>query len=158
MALIEFGRYSVLSLLFPVVLLLGACAGGQPVVGPSGPDQKAGADTPNALQVSDIPLPAGAKLDTESSLIIGANDRWLGRLVIKTDLSSVQAFNHFYNGMGGFGWGLITVVQAKVSNLTYARGERVAAIQIEPAALGGTTVSVTVSTRQPAVQEPARPK
>ena len=141
-----------------VILLLAGCATGQPVVGPTNPDQKAGAESTNALQISDIPLPAGAKLDTENSLIIGTNDTWLGRIVVKTDSSPIQAYNHFYNGMPAYGWGLVTAVQTRISILTYMRGERVATIQIEPSPLGGVTVSVTVSIRQAAKAEPTRTK
>ena len=113
---------------------------------------------PNALQISDIPIPAGAKFDTENSLIIGANDGWLGRVVIKTDITPIQAFNHFYNGMPSLGWGLVTVVQGRISMLTYMRGERVASIQIEASSLGGSTASVTVSSRQGSSRETGRPK
>lgn len=138
-------------------LCLSACATGQPVIGPAGQEQKVGADLPNALQVSDIPIPNGAKFDSDSSLIIGTSDGWLGRLVIKTDLASVQAFNHYHSGMPPFGWVLVTAVQARISTLTYMRGERVASIQIEPSSMGGSTVSITVSTRQGTQREPGRP-
>lgn len=148
---------SALTLLLGTSIFLGGCATGQPVVGPSSPDQKTGAEPSNALPISDIPIPAGAKLDTENSLIMGAQDRWLGRIIIKTDTSPTQAYNHFYNGMSAFGWGSVTAVQARISTLTYLRGERIASIQIEPTTLGGSTVSITVSPRQ-AGTEPARQK
>lgn len=149
---------SVLMLLIATVMLLGGCATGQPVVGPSSPDQKAGAEPSNTLPISDIPIPAGAKMDTENSLIMGAQDRWLGRIVIKTDTSPTQSYNHFFKGMSAFGWGEVSAVQARISTLTYLRGERVASIQIEPTTLGGSNISITVSPRQAASQEPARQK
>lgn len=148
---------SALTLLLGTTLFLGGCATGQPVVGPTTQDQKADAAPSNALPISDIPIPAGAKMDTENSLIMGAQDRWLGRIVIKTDISPTQTYNHFYNGMSAFGWGSVTAVQARISTLTYLRGERVASIQIEPSTLGGATVSITVSPRQ-ASPEPTRQK
>jgi hypothetical protein len=145
-------------LLTCLALSLGACATGQPVVSPSGPDQKAGTDSPNALQVTDISIPPGAKLDAENSLIIGTGDKWLGRVVIKSDMQPVQAYNHFYNAMPTLGWNLVTAVQAKTSNLTYLHADRVASIQIEPSSLGGVTIGITVSPRQTTGQESARPK
>ena len=149
---------SILPLLVCTCMLLSACATSQPVIGPAGSDQKTSAELPNALQISDIPIPNGAKFDTENSLIIGANDGWLGRIVIKTDIPPIQAFNHFYNGMPSLGWGLVTIVQARISMLTYMRGERVASIQIEPSSMGGATASITVSSRQGNSRESARPK
>lgn len=135
-------------------LLLGACATGQPVVGASADREKtAPADAPNALLVPDIALPVGARLDAESSLLIGTGDRWLGRLVLKVDSPSVQVYNHFYNGMPSFGWALITAIQARTSILSFQRGDRVALVQIEPASLSGVVVTINVSPRQAAPQQ-----
>ncbi len=137
-----------LILLVGSALFLGACASGQPLVGAANPDKAGTVAATNSLQVSDIAIPAGAKLDTEKSLIMGANDKWLGRIVLKTDLPPVQVFNHFYNGMASFGWSPVTAVQAQTSIQTYQRGDRVALIQIEPSSLGGTMVSITVTSKQ----------
>lgn len=140
--------------LLPLVICmtLTACSLGQTVIGPSGPDEKVSAEAFNALQITDVLLPPGAKLDTESSLIIGSADRWFGRVVLKTDSPTVQTYNHFYNGMPSFGWNLITALQAKTSILSFQRGERIALIQIETASLGSTVVTINISIRQPVPQ------
>ncbi|SDI69396.1 hypothetical protein [Propionivibrio dicarboxylicus] len=112
-------------------------------------DRKTTANDPQAaLQVSDISIPPGAKLDAEKSLVIGTGERWLGRLVIKTDISSVHAYNHFFNGMPAIGWSLIAAIQSNVSQLTYLRGERVVIVQIESGWFGGTTITISASPRQ----------
>lgn len=147
-----------LTAMLSLSLALAACTTGQPVVGPSSPDEKTVADAPNALQISDISLPTGAKLDAENSLIIGAGDRWLGRIVLKTDSPSVQVYNHFYNGMPAFGWSLITAMQAKTSILSFQRNDRIALVQIEPSSLGGVVVTINVSLRQGTLQDPAKRK
>lgn len=150
---------AVLSLMIGASLLLGACATDQPAIGPESPSQNAAGAQTNQLPISDIPIPAGAKLVEEGTLIMGAQDRWLGRIVIKADIPSTQALNHFINGMPGFGWSAITVVQGRISNLTFLRGDRVASILIEPTTLGGQTISITVSPRQqPPAQESPRQK
>jgi len=152
-------RHSLtLSLLIGTPLLLAGCAASQAFVGTTNPDKTASVAATNTLQVSDIAIPAGAKLDTEKSLIMGANDKWLGRIVLKTDLPPVQVFNHFYNGMASFGWSAISAVQAQTSIQTFQRGDRVALIQIEPSSLGGTSVSITVTARQMGGQEAAKGK
>jgi hypothetical protein len=129
-------------------LLLAACATGQTVTGPAAPEGKQAVEASNSLPIADIPIPPGSKLEPDTSLIMGAQDRWLGRLVIRTDTPSTQAYNHFLNGMPAFGWTLVTAVQGRISSLTYLRGERVASLLIEPANLGGVMVSITVSPRQ----------
>ncbi|HQR03834.1 MAG: hypothetical protein JSR19_02985 [Proteobacteria bacterium] len=140
-----------------VTATLTACASGPAVVGSTGTDGKPATESTNTLQVSDIPIPAGAKLDPDKTLIMGANDRWLGRIVLRTDLPPVQVFNHFYNGMANFGWTLLTAVQGTPSLQTWQRGERVALIQTETASLGGTAATITVSSRQTTAPEASRP-
>lgn len=136
-------------LLLALGFAITACSTGQTVVGPSGPNEKVPADSANALQITDIALPAGSKLDADDSLIIGSADRWFGRLVLKTESPTVQTYNHFYGVMPTFGWSLISAVQAKSSILSYQRGDRIALIQIESASLGGTVVAINITMRQP---------
>ena len=162
------GRRGVARLLVPLIAAwLVGCAGA-PTVSGSGTPEAAAGDTArpaaNSLPIADLPIPPGARLEADSSLIMGSQDKWLGRLVLKADLSPTQAFNHFNQGMGGFGWSTITAVQGRVSTLSFLRGERVATILIEPAGLGGgVMLSITVSPRQApaapagaAAGEPAR--
>jgi len=49
-------------------------------------------------------------------------------------------------------------VQAQTSILTYQRSDRVALIQIEPSSLGGTMVSITVTSRQMSGQDSVKSK
>jgi len=144
------------ALLLACALLLVACAPGQTVTGPTSPDQTAATTPSNALPVSDIPIPAGAKFDAEQSLIMGAQDLWLGRIVIRVDMAPAEAYNHFSKGMAAFGWNVITAVQARISSLTFQRGERIAMVQIESASLSGVLLSITVSPRQSGTPEAGR--
>ena len=107
--------------------------------------------------LTDIPIPSGAKLDTEPSLILGPPDHWLGRAVLKVSLSANDTTVFYQNQMPSFGWELITVVQGKVSNLTFSKADRIASMQIEGARLSGSTVTIIMSPRQPK-QEPAKAK
>lgn len=143
---------SALAALLAATSFLGGCATDQPAIGAAGADPQT-AQPSNLLPVTDIPIPAGAKLDAENSFIMGADDRWLGRIVIKTENSPVQAYNHFSSGMAAYGWVPVTAVQARTSSLTFSRDARVATILIEPATLGGTKIFITVSPRQKPPQE-----
>ena len=107
--------------------------------------------------LTDIPIPSGSKLDTEPSLILGPPDHWLGRAVLKVGLSANDATVFYQNQMPSFGWELITVVQGKVSNLTFSKADRIASMQIEGATLSGSTVTIIMSPRQPK-QEPSKAK
>ena len=107
--------------------------------------------------LTDIPIPSGAKLDTEPSLILGPPDHWIGRAVLKVGMPANDTTVFYQNQMPSFGWELITVVQGKVSNLTFSRGDRIASMQIEGASFGSSTVTIIMSPRQPK-QEPSKAK
>ncbi len=104
----------------------------------------------NFALLTDIPVPPGADLDVEKSLVLGDLDRWTGRVILDVDESSTKAFALYQAEMPNFGWLPVMSVQAGVSVLTYTRGERAATIQIENNTIRGSTVSITVGPRQTA--------
>ena len=107
--------------------------------------------------LTDIPIPGGAKLDTDPSLILGPPDHWIGRAVLKVGMPANDTTVFYQNQMPSFGWELITVVQGKVSNLTFSKADRIASMQIEGASFGSSTVTIIMSPRQPK-QEPSKAK
>ncbi|NNE86323.1 MAG: hypothetical protein HKN28_20355 [Alphaproteobacteria bacterium] len=100
--------------------------------------------------LTDIPIPPGADLDVEKSLVLGDLDRWTGRVILDVDQSATKAFGLYQSEMPNFGWSPVMSVQAGVSVLTFTRGERAATIQIENNTIRGSTVSITVAPRQTA--------
>ncbi len=111
-------------------------------------------------QFPDIPIPTGAKMDTERSLVLGARDSWIGRLAIKINRSSSSIYDFYVREMGRFGWREITSVRSEVSVLTYEQGQRIATVQIWHASLGGAKIDITVSPRGkmlPPAQRPNTP-
>lgn len=141
-------------LLTSIAIICAGCANNQALGTTAANEKKNSAiEASSALQLSDISLPSDARLDAEKSLVMGSGDRWLGRLVVKSEVSSVQAYNHLLNGMPGIGWSLVTAVQSRVSLLTFQRSDRVASIQIEPAMFSGVTIAITLSPRQASAGE-----
>jgi hypothetical protein len=106
---------------------------------------KSTSGTPNLAQFSDIPIPANASMNVGRSLILGARDSWIGRLVYSTSFNSQQAFEFYSREMPAFGWQEITRIRSQVNVLSYTRGDRAATIQISSTTLGGTEVDFTIS-------------
>ena len=128
-------------------LALAACDSGPQLPASTAPITAEG-DTGAAFQpVSDVPIPIGARLDSERSLVFGGPDNWTGRLVFNVGESSADAFARYHQEMQRFGWTLITSVQAESSVLTFSQGERIATIQIDGRTLTGATVAITMSPR-----------
>ena len=44
-------------------------------------------------QFSDIPVPSGASMDMNRSLLLGASEEWTGRLAYSTSTASAQVFD-----------------------------------------------------------------
>lgn len=116
----------------------------------SSADAKLGNEAPSVVklvQVSDIPLPRDSDIDEANSLVIGGGDRWLGRLVLKVKTNAAETYNYYFNGMPRLGWSRISAVQSKISTITFAKGDRIATLQIA-GGMGGVVVTVVVSTRE----------
>lgn len=142
----RYGPSDIACLALGVAFALGGCASGRLPSSVVGPESKDAAKSPKRIPITDIPIPADAKLDADQSLVMGSQDRWLGRIVIRLDASPTEAFNHFATGMAKLGWNRTLAVQSRVSNMTFQRADRVALVQIEPASFGdGVTVWVTVT-------------
>jgi hypothetical protein len=150
-------RFQAISSGFPAAALLTALALAASLAGcgfstPLTPSSKAPesgmpADQAQAPQFTDIPIPAGARMDLDRSLVLGARDSWLGRLAFTSSASPNDMFEFYAREMPRFNWIGITAVRAGTSVLSYNRDERVATVQISRTTLGGSEVLVTISPR-----------
>jgi hypothetical protein len=137
-------RYvSVLGVLFAT---LSACTRGTSLTPTASSNTEIAA---NFQALSDIPIPGGATLDSERSLILGNMDRWTGRVVMKLNISMAQASGLFQQQMPSFGWQPLMAAQAETAVLTFLRGDRAATILVSPVSLiGGSVATITVAPRQ----------
>ena len=138
--------------LVAIGLALAACTPTMPVSS-SGVEDTTQASEAAFATFTDIPMPGGMEMDLERTLILGSQESWIGRLVLNTTNPANEMFDFYQREMLNFGWSEITTVRAEVSVLTYARGDRVATLQIHRGSLRGTTVDITVSPRAMALPQ-----
>ena len=100
---------------------------------------------PAFAQFQDIPIPEGASMNMDRSLILGEDNAWIGRLVIESTSSKAQLFDFFKSRTRELGWREITSVRATVSVLSYSKENRIMTITFQSQAVIGTTVSITMS-------------
>ena len=98
-------------------------------------------------QFQDVPIPIGAEMDLDRTVILGARESWIGRLTLETSHNSVKLFNFFKKSTPEFGWQEITSIRSATSVLTYSQTTRVLTIQIIAKTLQGSEVVMTVSPR-----------
>lgn len=129
------------------VLVLGACTGNAPLTATT----KAGADgsptKASFARFGDIPVPRGAEMDVDRSLVLGEQEAWIGRLVMWVPESPGRMYDFFSQEMPRFAWDNITSVRSAISVMTYTRGDRVATIQIKDSTIRGSVVWMTMSPR-----------
>jgi len=98
--------------------------------------------------VTDIPLPSGAGIDQDRSLILSDRDRWTGRVVMVLTNSANDMTNFYQTQMPNFGWQPVMSITSETTILTYLRGDRAATVQIERRTVLGSIVTITVAPRQ----------
>ena len=145
---------------FLVAVLAGAgligCAStnNTPVVG-VGADGK----VQNPLQLlGQLPLPPGAMIRADQSLIIGAGDNWVGRVVFDVGRDFDGAYRFFLETYPAQGWTVVSAVRGKNSFMVMTRQERTATFEmVDGGMLAGSVVSMTMAPRNAAVMVPKKP-
>ena len=104
-------------------------------------------DIPTKL-LGDMPIPGGAKIIHDKSLILGSGDTWAGRVAIGTVQNSTETFTFFREQFQRAGWTLVSSTKTKNSILVFIKKDRTATIEIEDGSMiGKTGVMLTVAPR-----------
>ena len=134
---------------------LAACAnlGSKPPVA-VGPDGK----VQNPMQLlGQLPLPPGAAIRADQSLIIGAGDNWVGRVMLDVGRDLDAAYRFFLETYPAQGWTVVSAVRGKTSFLVMTRQERTATFEMVDGGMMGSSVSLTMAPRNAAVMLPKKP-
>jgi hypothetical protein len=119
-----------------------------------GPDGK----LQNPVQLlGQLPLPPGAVIRADQSLIIGAGDNWVGRVVLDVGRDVDAAFRYFLETYPAQGWTVVSAVRGKNSFLVMTRQERTATFEMVDGGMMGSSVSLTMAPRNAAVMVPKKP-
>ncbi len=102
--------------------------------------------------LGDMPIPGGAKINNENTLILGSGDGWAGRVAIVAQQNSNETFTFFRDQFQKAGWTLVSSTKTKNSILVFIKKDRTATIEIEDAGwIGRTNVMLTVAPRSTVV-------
>lgn len=125
--------------------LLGGCASNYGSVPPSdGVGSATPSTAPAARVADDFPIPAGANIEADQTLVLGDGSNWTGRLVLALGGDAQSAFVFFRDQGKAFGWQLVAASYGKVSLLTFTKAQRSATVYIE-GGFRGATATVTVA-------------
>ena len=131
----------VLVLSAAAAAILTACATGGSGIGSDSMVTEA-----TVKQISgDVPLPPGAVIKQQDTLVMGSANNWLGRIGMSVSGEPQGIFTYFKDGMTAAGWALTSSSFSKTSLLTFTKSDRVANIQVQAANFGGNDVLITVA-------------
>jgi hypothetical protein len=105
----------------------------------------------------DVPLPQGAVIRQQDTLVMGAGASWTGRLSLTVSGEPQTVFAYFRDSMPGAGWSLTSSSFSRLSLLTFSKAERVATVQMQGSNFGGNEVLITVTPAVRAAAPGARP-
>lgn len=105
----------------------------------------------------DVPLPQGAVIRQQDTLVMGTGAAWTGRLSLAVSGEPQTVFAYFRDSMPGAGWTLTSSSFSKLSLLTFTKAERVATVQMQGSNFGGNEVLITVAPAVRATAPGARP-
>lgn len=120
---------------------------------PVGSDSTVSEATAKQL-AGDVPLPQGAVIRQQDTLVMGSGNTWMGRLNLTVPGDAQPAFAWFRDNLPAAGWTLTSSSFSKLSLLTFTKTERVATVQMQGSNFGGNEVLITVA---PAVRPASRP-
>lgn len=106
----------------------------------------AGPSEPSAKQLAgDMPIPPGATIRPQDTLVMGAGNRWMGRISLTVPGEPQNVFAYYRDGLPGAGWSLTSSSYSKLSFLTFLKADRVATIQMQASNFGSNEVTITVT-------------
>jgi hypothetical protein len=108
------------------------------------------------LIFNQMPLPKGARISPDKSLILGEGDNWAGRIELSSSMETLEASSFFIAEYPKYGWQLISSTKAKLSILVFSSSTRTLTLEITE---GGPLAakSMIVMTVAPKVQNQAIP-
>ena len=116
---------------------------------------------PAALPIQELigqtQLPPGSRVVHEQSLILGAGDNWVGRVLLDMGKDSMAAYTFFLEQYPQQGWTLLSATRGKTSLLVFTKQDRSATVEMhESNMLSGTLVTLTVTPKNAAVALPKK--
>jgi hypothetical protein len=102
-------------------------------------------------------LPAGSKIIAGQSLIIGAGDNWVGKVVLDAGQDAASSYAFFLQALPGKGWNLLSAIRGPRSILVFNKADRTVTIDIaEGMALSNAKIELTMAPRNAMVLTPKK--
>lgn len=131
-------------LVLAFLVLLCGCASDKPVL--RGVD---GNEIPPAFaNFPDVPFPEKAYVDLDQTKALGSGESWIGSLAFDCPYNASRIYDFYVSEMPKLKWIEVATVRARISQMTYVRGNRAIQILIESDGSDDSCVTLTAIPNQ----------
>lgn len=108
--------------------------------------------------LGDMPVPNGAQIQNENTLIIGKGVGWVGRVNLSAQQSSNEVYNFFLTDLPKAGWSVISATKSKTSIMVATKDDRTCTVEVSDGSFTGpkTVISITSSPKNVPVSSKAK--
>jgi hypothetical protein len=108
--------------------------------------------------LGDMPIPNGAQIQNENTLIIGKGVGWVGRVNLSAMQSSNEVYSFFLADFPKAGWSVISATKSKTSIMVATKDDRTCTVEVSDGPFAGpkTVISITSSPKNAPVSTKAK--
>ena len=105
--------------------------------------------------LGDMPIPNGARINNENTMIIGRGVGWVGRVYLSGLQSPNEIYGFFLTDFPKAGWTTVSATKAKTSIVVFTKEDRTCTIEVSEGSFAGpkTLIAIT-STPKSSVASP----
>jgi len=105
--------------------------------------------------LGDMPIPNGARINNENTMIIGRGVGWVGRVYLDGLQSPNEIYSFFLTDFPKAGWTTVSATKAKISIAVFTKDDRTCTIEVsEGSYLGPKTIIAITSSPKNSVINP----
>jgi len=127
-----------------VTFLIVGCSSGGLTAFTTSPKNFEESNQSNADLLGDIPLPNGAKILTENSIIIGKGVGWVGRVNLTGLQNPNDIYGFFLTDFPKSGWTILSSTKSKTSIIFATKGDRTCTIEISEGSFTGPKTLISI--------------
>lgn len=108
--------------------------------------------------LGDMPVPNGAQIQNENTLIIGKGVGWVGRANLSAMQSSNEVYSFFLAEFPKAGWSVISATKSKTSIMVATKDDRTCTVEVSDGPFTGpkTVISITSSPKNAPIKTKAK--
>lgn len=100
---------------------------------------------PDVFNVPDLPIPPGASIQKEDTVIVGADEDWTGQVVLRAPYRVAQMTEYYRKEMLRFSWVETSIVRARRTAISFTKELRVVIVRISALSDSESEIDIVVS-------------